>query len=209
MTMAAATGRWSRDDDDGDDSDSRRRPHHRGHRRDRARTPVPAVAMPLLLLLLFVALLALSALPSAAAACASAADCSARGVCLPTAVCQCPAGWLGAQCEFGSTAAEPIFVAQLSGLLGQRIVQEWRILPADAASGSPSRRLHLRWTVNTDTWFGGVSGRTRTQTLHSVIRRTIRMHCLRTRTPSFAFLPVRPHTLPVLSFPLVVFLCLF
>jgi len=122
-----------------------------------ARMPVPAVTVTLLLLLS--ALLALSTLPSAfvsaaTATCASDADCNAHGVCLPTEVCQCNVGWLGALCDSDPTVA-PIFVAHLHGLLDQRIVQEWRILPADAASGS-SRRLHLRWTVNTDTWFGGV-----------------------------------------------------
>jgi len=176
MTMAAATGRWSHDGP--------------GAARRRARTPVPAVAAPLLLLL--GALLALSTLPSAFVSaaittCASASDCSARGVCLASAVCQCPAGWLGAQCEFGSTAAEPIFVARLSGLLGQRIVQEWRILPPDATSRA-SRRLHLRWSVNTDTWFGGVSGHADTDT--SQRDQADRSNaCARTRTHSLAVRP--------------------
>ena len=179
MTMTVVTG-WSHEGP--------------GATRRRIRTPVSAIAVPLLLLLL-VALLALSTPPllfvsAAAGPCASASDCSARGVCLASAVCQCPAGWLGAQCEFGSTGAEPIFVARLSGLLGQRIVQEWRILPADAASGSESRRLHLRWTVNTDTWFGGVSGitRTRTRTPHSAIRRGL----LQLLAHSLVCLAVRP-----------------
>ncbi len=102
--------------------------------------------------LLMLLLLALC-LPYALAACSSDGECnsgSAAGVCLPTSVCRCDVGWLGANCSIGSTSASPVFVAHLEGLLGQRILHEWRI----TADGTGASHMQVRWTVNRDTWFG-------------------------------------------------------
>ena len=91
----------------------------------------------------------------AAATCAVDADCSGHGVCLASLVCQCASGWLGPQCSIGSTASTPVYVALIEGLKGQHILQEWTVQPP--ASPGASSTLRMRWTVNTNTWWGVVS----------------------------------------------------
>ena len=118
--------------------------------------PAQHARLHLLLALLLAALL----LPSAAqGACTTDAECSGgeeRGSCLPTGACRCALGWLGADCSIGSTAAQPVHVARFDGLLGQKIVQEWRVYQNTSAVDPRVNAswMHVRWTVNVDSWWG-------------------------------------------------------
>jgi hypothetical protein len=54
---------------------------------------------------------------------------------------------MGVNCGTTSSPSSPIYTAHLGGSQGQNVIQEWSIT---------STTVHVRWTVDTTTWWGGI-----------------------------------------------------
>ena len=80
-------------------------------------------------------------------------NCSGRGTCTPSGVCQCDAGAFGVDCSIGASAGSPVYSFVIHGGEGQVITQEW-FNALNATTTEPY--LHLRWCTTEDSWFGGI-----------------------------------------------------
>src|SRR4051794_19838056 len=89
-------------------------------------------------------------------ACTTSAQCNGHGSCLTAAAaCRCDVGWLGAQCDIGSTLDMPVHAVSIEGREGQQLLQEWQ-LNATQSIPAAQRSVRIRWTVNIVTWFGAI-----------------------------------------------------
>lgn len=82
-------------------------------------------------------------IPSATATPVCLGNCNNHGVCIGTDVCQCDIAWFGLNCSLPATT-----VGHFGHQVGSNDLWiEWTPLPAQSA-------VHVRFTANTNNWFG-------------------------------------------------------